>query len=66
MSLQEDMDSKTNWTQSEIDGLKQKYKRIHFDHFPAPGVQFKRRKDGDRRRVNGTRYVWKAGQWQPE
>jgi hypothetical protein len=63
MTLQQDMDSKRNWTQSEIDGLKKKYSRTHFDHFPSPGVQLKRRKEGDRRTMNGTRYVWRSGKW---
>lgn len=63
MTLQQDMDSKRNWTQGEIDSLKSKYKRTHFDHFPALGVQLKRRKDGDQRTVNGTRYMWRSGKW---
>lgn len=64
MTLQEDMDSKLSWTQEEINSLKSKYRRTHFDHFPAPGVRLKRRKDGDRRTINGTRYVWRSGGWQ--
>jgi hypothetical protein len=64
MTLQEDMDSKRNWTQSEIDDLKRKYRRTHFDHFPVVlKVQMKHRKDGDRRTMNGTRYIWRAGRW---
>ncbi len=35
MTLQEDMDSKRDWTQGEIDALKSKYRRTHFDHFPG-------------------------------
>lgn len=33
MSLQDDMDSKQDWTQDEINGLKQKYSRVHQTHF---------------------------------
>lgn len=33
MSLQDELDSKQNWTQSEINDLKGRYKRIHFTHF---------------------------------
>lgn len=63
MTLQEDMDSKRNWTQGEIDALKSKYRRIHFDHFPVLGMRLKQRKDGDRRTMNGTRYIWRSGKW---
>jgi len=64
MTLQEDMDSKRNWTQSEINALKSKYRRTHFDHFPVVlKVRMKIRKDGDRRTMNGTRYIWRSGKW---
>ncbi len=64
MTFQEDMDSKRNWTQEEINALKRKYRRTHFDHFPVVSkIRLKQRKDGDRRTMNGTRYVWLGGKW---
>jgi len=59
MTLQEDMDSKKNWTQGEIDALKSKYRRTHFDHFNGLDLKPQRRKV-----VRGVVYVWKFGQWQ--
>ena len=58
MTLQEDMDSKRNWTQSEIDALKSKYRRTHFTHFKPAGKKLKSTKESN--------YVWievSPGRW---
>jgi hypothetical protein len=60
MSLQDDMESKANWTQSEIDALKSKYRRTHFTHFTMP----RRLKQARRKVENGVTYIWMFGQWQ--
>ena len=62
MTLQNDMDSKRNWTQGEIDALKSKYRRTHFTHFKGVG-KLKRMRNGTRKRINGVMYVWKDGRW---
>jgi hypothetical protein len=61
MSLQDDMDSKANWTQSDIDALKSKYSRTHFTHFaPLP----RKLKRAPRKVVNGVTYIRMFGKWQ--
>ncbi len=62
MTLQEDMDSKLSWTQAEIDGLKQKYRRTHFDQFVVP----RKLKRARRKIVRGVTYVWMFGAWRPQ
>jgi hypothetical protein len=41
MALAEDLQAKRpgEWTQADIDGLKQKYNRIHFTHFSGQTSQ---------------------------
>jgi hypothetical protein len=38
MTLSNDLMSKKNWTQDEINGLKEKYNRTHFTHFTKPEI----------------------------
>lgn len=60
MGLTEDLQAKRpgEWTQDNIDGLKRKYSRIHFDHFH--GLELKPQKQ---RMIGGVLYVWKFGKW---
>jgi len=60
MTLQDDMDSKRDWTQSDIDALKSKYRRTHFTHFQGLPVKLKR---APRKVVNGVTYIRMFGQW---
>ena len=60
MTLHDDMTSKRNWTQEEINGLKQKYSRTHFTHFaPSP----RRLKKQRTKVINGVLHVWMFGAW---
>jgi hypothetical protein len=43
--LQKDMTSKKNWTQDEINSLKRKYARTHFDHFAGESELYRRNYD---------------------
>ena len=58
MTLQQDMDSKLKWTQGEIDALKSKYKRTHFNQFNGLDLKPQRFKI-----IFGKRYVWSLGRW---
>lgn len=59
MTLSDDMTSKTNWTQEEIDGLKKKYSRTHFTHFTMPQPLRKQRV----KYIKGVKHVWMFGAW---
>lgn len=61
MTLQDEMDSKQNWTQEEINALKYKHRRTHFDHFH--GLDLKPQKV---KIIRGERYVWKFGKWRKD
>ena len=63
MGLTEDLQAKRpgEWTQEDIRGLQHKYRRTHFDHFN--GARLKRLRNGRRRRINGTTYIWINGEW---
>lgn len=63
MSLQEDMESKRDWTQSDIDDLKRKYRRTHFTHFSGSPIKLKRAR---RKKINGVWHVYIFKQWIPE
>jgi hypothetical protein len=57
--LQKDIESiPGSWTQAQIDALKQKHSRTHFDHFR--GLQLKPQR---RLKIKGVWYVWKFGKW---
>lgn len=59
MTLSNDMTSKKNWTQEEIDGLKKKYSRTHFTHFTMP----RRLKGSKRVQDDPEWYEYAPGRW---
>lgn len=61
MTLQDEMDSKQNWTQEEINALKYKHRRTHFDHFHGLELKPQRRK-----KIGGVWHVWKFGKWRKD
>lgn len=38
-------------------------KKMHKTHFHVLHTSLKRRKEGDKRSINGTLYIWRDGKW---
>ena len=59
MTLQEEMDSHTHWTQEEIDALKHKHRRTHFTHFRGLDRKLKKTKTDEYEWVEVSIGRWK-------